>query len=196
MPKSPDAHLITVLWALPAAPERAKLRALVVEFARQCDAPIFEPHLTLGLGGPEALDCVHQQPFRLRVAGFDFTEKFTKTLFLRLSISPDLIALRTALGRPATDDYDPHLSLLYREMPIARKADLARQAPLPLDTVLFDRLAAVSCSDATSSPADVESWKILATHPLNAPPASEPGRSSLKSGMNGPVLTMRGEKVI
>lgn len=173
MPKSPDDHLITVLWALPAAPEQAKLRALVAELARQCDAPVFEPHLTLGRGGPEALVSVHQKPFRLRVAGFHFTEKFTKTLFIRLEMSPDLVALRTALGLPATDDYDPHLSLLYQELPIARKADLARQAPLPLETVLFDRLAAVSCLDPTSSRADVESWKILATRPLNTPPASE-----------------------
>ncbi|MGI9087786.1 MAG: 2'-5' RNA ligase family protein, partial [Chthoniobacterales bacterium] len=113
------------------------------------------------------------KPFRLRVGGFDFTEKFTKTLFLRLDMSPDLIALRIALGLPATNDYDPHLSLLYRKLPTARKADLARQAALPLETVLFDRLAAVSCPDPTSSRADVESWKILATHPLHTPPATE-----------------------
>ena len=169
MPKSTDRQLITVLWALPAAPERAKLCALVAKFARQFAGPVFEPHLTLGLGKPEALSCVHQKPFRLLVAGIDSTEQFTKPLFLRLGMSPDLVAVRTALGLSATDEYDPHLSLLYREMPAARKADFVRQAPPPLETVLFDRLAAVSCPDPTSSSADVESWKILATCRLSPP---------------------------
>lgn len=166
MPKSPGKPSITVHWALPAAPERAKLQALVAEFAQLCDAPLFEPHLTLGLGGAVALVGLHQKQFRLRVVCLDFSEQFTKTLFLRLEMSPDLIALRAALGLAPTDDYDPHLSLLYGEMPISRKADLARRE-LPLKSIAFDRLAVVRCSDPTSSAADVESWKIVATRLLD-----------------------------
>ncbi len=174
MPKSPDENRITVLWALPAVPERAKLRAVVAELARKCDAPFFEPHLTLGPGGVETLARVAQPAFRLRVAALDFTAEFTKTFFLRFEMSSDLAALRAALGLLDADDYDPHLSLLYRELPLARKAALARQTPLPLVTVLFNQLAVISCSNPTSTRADVEAWKTVATRPLDLPRTSGP----------------------
>lgn len=174
MPRSPDGNRITVLWALPAAPEGAKLRAVVAELARQYDAPVFEPHLTLGLGGVEALARVPQRAFRLRVAALDFTAEFTKTLFLRFEPSPGLVAFRAALGLLALDDYDPHLSLLYRDLPVARKAAIARQTPLPLATVLFDQLAVISCPNPTSTCADVEAWKTVATRMLDLPPTRDP----------------------
>lgn len=50
MRRTPAGRIIIVLWLLPAKAERDALGALIARLAKECDAPVFDPHLTLGLG--------------------------------------------------------------------------------------------------------------------------------------------------
>lgn len=166
MRETPNERLATVLWLLPAEPARGALRALVARLAEECDAPLFEPHLTLGTGSPASLRLVGGTPIRLRTIGLDFAAQFTRTLFVRLEFSAELQTLRHSLGIKNPGAFDPHISVLYRALPEERKAQLARSIALPFARVLFDSLAVVRCPDPTNSRTGVESWEVVASRKL------------------------------
>jgi len=161
--------LVPILWLMPAPPARDFLRATVERLARRHDAPIFEPHLTLGVSAemPVLSQRIAAEPIRLRAVGTFFSSVFTKTLFVRFELTPALESLRLALGMNDVR-YDPHLSLLYRKLPMEEKARLARSVSLPFATITFDRIAFVRCVSPTRNRADVESWQFLAAVKLRS----------------------------
>ncbi|MBA3960912.1 MAG: hypothetical protein H0X40_03295 [Chthoniobacterales bacterium] len=167
MEKLPNESTATVLWLLPAEPERGFLRALVARLATACAGPIFEPHLTLGFGTPSTLEKVTRAVIRLRVRGIAFRPEFTKTLFVRLENAASLRALREQLGLDLTRPYAPHLSLLYCHLPDTGKAELARGMELPFTSIAFDTVALITCPMPTESRADVESWKVVVSREIN-----------------------------
>ncbi len=61
---------------------------------------------------------------------------------------------------------NPHLSLLYKEMPYEAKAELARTISIPFQHISFDRLQVIAGSDRASTRSDVESWQTLAARDL------------------------------
>lgn len=56
MRRTSAGRIIIVLWLLPAKAERDALGARIARLAKECDAPVFEPHLTLGLGRLKMLE--------------------------------------------------------------------------------------------------------------------------------------------
>ncbi len=166
-------RFVIAYWLLPAAPACEFFRETVRRLAAQCDAPLFEPHLTLGLGhdsGGEAdrtLARITLRPVELRVAGVAFTSKFTKTLFVRFDSSRPLLKLRDSLGVERDKTFEPHLSLLYKKLPKARQARLAADIQLPFATVTFDIVAATRCRLPVATAADVAVWKSVVTRRLD-----------------------------
>jgi len=107
------------------------------------------------------------KPIELRLRGVDCSEQFTKTLFVRFESSPELEELRQSLGVRARG-FDPHLSLLYKKLPMQTKRQFAGSIRLPFSTVTFDTIQIVHCPSPTVTRSDVESWKILNSQPLAA----------------------------
>jgi hypothetical protein len=71
------------------------------------------------------------------------------------------------LLRAAEDEiFDPHLSLLYHQLPSAEKARLAAELGPPWPTIKFDVSAAVRCRIPVSTAADVAAWEIVAIRRL------------------------------
>lgn len=167
MAESPHESHATVLWLLPAAAERQVLRELVARLAQECDAPVFEPHLTLGRGTPALLEKVRSKPLHLRVAGIDRSARYTKTLFVRLEESGALGALRRSFTCDPGPTYDPHISLLYCSLPEIRRAELARSIVLPFASIVFDAVALIRVPDPTATRADVEAWETVETRNLS-----------------------------
>src|SRR5438046_4891624 len=99
-----------VLWLTPSGQARNFFRATIKRLALEHDAPVFEPHLTLGPGSVEEMQRLSAWPFELRVLGIGWSEQFTKTLFVSFELAPELAQLRDSLGMPDAD-FDPHLSL-------------------------------------------------------------------------------------
>ncbi len=156
---------LVVLWLAPAEPARSFFQETIDRLAREQGAPSFAPHLTLGLGSSSQLQAVSAAPLELSVRALAASEKFTKTLFVRFIETPELTALRDSLGmEPA--GFDPHLSLLYKEMPQAEKEQLASVISLPFTAVTFDRIEAVRCPDEPVTPENIPTWEILASQTL------------------------------
>lgn len=174
MTKVVGSQTVLAYWLLPAGPPREFLRGTIRRLAAQCDAPLFEPHLTLAIRSDSTekahrvLAAIASDPIELRVAGIHFEAKFTRTLFIRFDSSPELDRLRNSLGREQLDDqpFDPHVSLLYQRMTADRQSQLAVAVKLPFQTTRFDAIEVVRCRLPVVIPADVASWEVIASRSL------------------------------
>lgn len=167
-------------WLTPAAHPHRLLESLVQSLAARYDAPVFQPHLTIAGGqieisrASETLrDIVAPESCELEVDEVDFSETYTKTLFVRFRLSPELRDLRAAIGEalqlPGDAEFDPHVSLLYKNLPPREKEDLAQGMELPFQRVRFDGMKVVSHPPRITRPEDVEAWETVAVRCLTSP---------------------------
>lgn len=163
---------VTIYWLIPAKTQRASFRRVIRILAKRFNASRFEPHLTLCKAKPgcrvdHSFREVRPRPIRLRICGVAYSEKFTKTLFVRFSATSALNKLVADLGGPTKALRDPHVSLLYQRLPAATKRSLAAAIQLPFRTVTFDAIKVVNCVSPTETRHDVESWRVLGTKRLS-----------------------------
>src|SRR4051812_3196753 len=166
MPEQSESQRALTYWLLPAEPARGFFRETISRLAAELDAPHFEPHLTL-LVGPDSMEQAQRilsdvavAPIELHVSGVHCTSKFTKTLFVRFNSTPALEKLRGSLGlETGVEPFDPHVSLLYKTLPVEKQSELAATIHLPFPSVRFDALEVVRCRVPVTTAADVADWE-------------------------------------
>src|SRR6187551_3732627 len=93
-------------WLMPDTQAREFFATIIGELARQFDAPVFEPHLTLL--GTIPNDDKTRRVFRnliiapnyeLEIDGIHFSRRYTQTLFVRFRLSEELRELHRAPGQ-------------------------------------------------------------------------------------------------
>ena len=163
---------MVAFWLVPARAERDRLASLIAGLAARFDAPVFEPHVTL-FGGKIAEEkaadvlqrCDFAMPIELEIAGVEFSEKFTMTLFVQFRSSQRAselsAAIKTAAEIESDYEFNPHLSLLYKEMPEREKAAAALTIELPFDRVAFDGVKAIVTPAGIKTRAEVEAWRTI-----------------------------------
>ena len=168
------ANEILTYWLIPAEPAWSHFRSLIGDLARRFDAPVFEPHVTLhvtesGKDDPagvlkKALRNI--EPPRLSITAINYSDEFTKTLFVEFRPDELLARLNGKLraGSASQPEYqlNPHLSLIYKTMSPETKAQLANSVRLPFDEVCFDLAKVVISPAKIESRADVEAWRVVA----------------------------------
>jgi len=172
-------HTAIAYWLAPAEPARGFFEKVIADLAGKHDAPVFEPHLTIYVGSNRsgaieeilsqaAIDC---ESIQLEVLEMRHSDEFTKTLFVQIGSNAKLQRLtktiREASQTPSDYQLEPHLSLLYKKMPILAQRELAGSIKLPFSTVVFDSIKAVRCVSPTCNRADVEAWRVIATKALS-----------------------------
>lgn len=166
-----------VFWLSPAPGAHEFFSALINELAARYDAPRFEPHVTLGSGefpqerAAEILRNLSiREPIELEVEGIEFSQKYTKTLFVQFRSTPQIEALAAELKTATGSDYqlNPHLSLLYKEMPADEKREAARSISLPFDFVRFETAKAIVVPPTIRGREEVEAWRSIAERPLHS----------------------------
>ncbi len=171
-------------WLLPHDSAMQRLAECVDALARRFDAPRFTPHVTLhvdhvvqraDLGGvlDEVAACF--APFEMQACSTDHSELRFKALFVPLN-GGNIVGLAAALMRgvarwrpgnakraePAVAyRLEPHLSLLYKELPEAERASLAACHGHAGESICFDRITAVTPIAGARDFACVEGWTIL-----------------------------------
>jgi hypothetical protein len=165
---------IITYWLCLAEPERSHFARLIGELAVRFDAPAFEPHVTIHVTSAErekpetVLDQTVKgcRPYRLSVLELDYSDKYTKTLFVQLVPDAALAQLSEDLRRasisPSDYQLNPHISLLYKTMDEETKRRLAASIILPLTALNFSSVKAVLSSAEIKSRADVEAWRVIA----------------------------------
>jgi 2'-5' RNA ligase len=169
---------IITYWLCPSEPARSELSAIIRDLAARFDAPAFEPHVTLSVAKPEAENpsavlnevAPSERTFRLIVRGLDYSDEFTKTLFIQFAPDPALARLNDELRRASASpqDYElnPHLSLIYKTMDAERKRQLAASIKVPLAEVIFNSIKAVISPAKIGARGDVEAWRVVAERRL------------------------------
>ncbi len=168
---------MTAFWLRPAAEERECLESLIARLAREFDAPVFEPHVTLfaeRMGERRALEILQSLPsspdVHLEVERIAFSSEFTKTLFVQFRPGVEASSLSGAISEAAGSRggyvFDPHLSLLYRQMERAVQEALADRIEIAKRSMVFDSLSVVACPPLITRRADVEAWRTLGERPL------------------------------
>ena len=173
------------LWLLPEARSFARLSAVIHEIARAEGSPRFEPHVTLlSRIALESGDVVERAgvlaraftPLDVLLTHADQREGFFQAVFLEIEGGGLHGARRqaaTAMGMAATEEYRPHLSLLYADRSAADKEVILDRIGRDWnEPCLLDRLALVSPEGPP------ESWTRFLTLPLGDGPKGRSGGPS------------------
>lgn len=162
------------VFLTPAADDYRYAEGIIRELSGSLDAPLFEPHLTVCSGlcvdpgfltERVAMATQALSPITLLVKGVGCTDAYFRSLFIEFMPDLRLATLRDQLSmsveRPDNGVFLPHLSLLYREMPLAEKETLALQL-LPDRTVFtFDSLKVVTPANIQEGWRDTLHWETL-----------------------------------
>jgi 2'-5' RNA ligase len=172
-------RIVIAYWLIPAEPARSFFQGLINELAQQYDAPAFEPHVTVFVGGNRigaaqrvlSQVALEAEPTNMKTLGIDQSDEFIKTLFVQFAPYRRLRRINETIRNAARDsshyELKPHLSLLYKTVPAATRRDLAASIGVPYSDVSFDAVKAVLCASPTQTRADVEAWRVLASGKLS-----------------------------
>ncbi|MBC7944392.1 MAG: hypothetical protein H7X91_03825 [Burkholderiales bacterium] len=157
-------------WLIPAQPHLEAFRALIFALAREYDAPVFEPHITLHVGVRTADDdsakllrrvAAASDPITLVAGNTSHNDALFKTLFVEFDDSR-LRALhgqfQAGLQRFSEYALAPHLSLLYKAMPAESRATLADRHVYAGQRIVFDEVAAVRPAPGQPDWSDIQMW--------------------------------------
>jgi len=170
---------VIAYWLIASEPAHSFFQRIINDLAGRCDAPVFEPHVTIHVGADRAdaaknalVDAAREcKRIGLTPLGIDQSDEFIKTLFVQFDMSAELRKtndiIRQAAGDSANYRLKPHLSLLYKNLAAATRRELAVSINIPLSEVTFDAIKAVRCVSPTKSAADVEAWHVVAAASLS-----------------------------
>jgi len=169
---------VIAYWLIPSEPAHSFFQRVINDLARRCDAPVFEPHVTIHVGADRAdaaknaLGAVARECklIGLRPLRIDQSDEFIKTLFVQFAMNAELSKLNSIIREAANDssqyELKPHLSLLYKNLAVATRRELAASIDVPFSEVTFDVIKVVSCVSPAKSRADVEAWRVVAAASL------------------------------
>jgi len=169
---------VIAYWLIPSESAHSFFQRIINDLARRCDAPVFEPHVTVYVGadradaaakalGEAAREC---KLIGLTPLGIDQSDVFIKTLFMQFQMTAELRKINDIIREAAKDssqyELKPHLSLLYKNLAAETRRELAASISVPFSEILFDSLRAIRCVSPTENRADVEAWEVIASRML------------------------------
>jgi 2'-5' RNA ligase len=170
---------VIAYWLIPSEPAHSFFQRMINDLARRCDAPVFEPHVTIHAGahradtaknalGDATREC---KLIRLTPLGIDQSDEFIKTLFVQFAMTTELSKIQGIISDAAKDssqyELNPHLSLLYKNLAAPTRRELAASINVPFSEVTFGAIKAVRCVSPTESGTDVEAWNVVAAASLS-----------------------------
>jgi 2'-5' RNA ligase len=160
-------------WLVPAGSFKAIFEDWITHLATRFGAPVFEPHVTVfsGFCREENIADILQNAasstpeIHVAIQGIGHSPVFTKTVFVELASSADLMVLSEKLKQrqecESAFELFPHISLLYAHMDSSTRQELARTVSIECGEIAFDTLRAVATPGQTNSNFDVERWRII-----------------------------------
>lgn len=160
------------LWLVPTGQVFEKFASLIQKLARQYNAPVFDPHVTL-LGEimqPED-ECIvktkqlvkNQKPFIVNLEAVGWQDYYWRTLFVYAKKTQALQNLHERAKKTFNMElppYMPHLSLLYGMFPVEIKREIIKE-------IGKDQSAQFKVNSVTLVKGGaVENWKIIGEFPL------------------------------
>ena len=164
---------VIVYWLLPETAAREVFAKKIRELARRFKAPVFAPHVSIFIAPEnsrppaEILRELGSVMLELTIHSIQFSEQFTKTLFIQFERSVPLQELGDRIWKASrtAEQYiiDPHMSLLYANLSAERKRALVDDMRFPFRNVGFSSICAMRCAQPTVTVAEVEHWRLLSS---------------------------------
>ena len=175
---SARSNRVYSFWLVPGRDKRARrqLQATITELAAGYeDAPVFEPHITV-LGGinreATALEETTQAlaarmvPLELAFEGVHWSTTRHQCVFLVVTPALELVELhrsaREAVEEPSAA-YHPHLSLIYSEMELADRSDVAQS----IDTTALPNSITCHRLELVDTTGPESEWETVVSVPLS-----------------------------
>jgi putative hydrolase of the HAD superfamily len=162
------------VFLTPSADDYIYTGNLIRELCAKYDEPPFEPHVTVYSGVLTDLEALKKAvsdaavgvpPFSLRVRRVGCSEEYFKSLFIEFEDNAFLRKVYQGIraGENVESGYEliPHLSLLYKEMPLRDKEALARRVRIERPAIHFDHLKIVIPRNETAGWRDTGQWQTL-----------------------------------
>jgi putative hydrolase of the HAD superfamily len=168
------------VWLKPQHSDYVDMARLITGLSEKYGTAKFEPHLTLysGAGSDRyslkravAEQLAGLEPITLKIDCVRASEEFFKTLFIEFEDSSVLNDLnrkiKAALKQDSGYTLRPHLSLMYMDLEIDLKWEIARTINIRKSEIVFDEIMLVSPGNKAQGWRDIENWEVWFTHPLN-----------------------------
>jgi hypothetical protein len=168
-------------WVVPRLQERLLLEKMIASFAQQYSSPVFLPHVTLcscdrseasqelNLLALLAKSCA---PFSMSVESLGSSDRLAQAFFLGLRKCKEAEYLSQSFAAEvactANYSFEPHLSLVYQDLPMAERNKLTAGWSSPLQTICFDQLWAVAIPAKIKTLQDFYGWQPLVTCQLDS----------------------------
>jgi putative hydrolase of the HAD superfamily len=169
------------IWLLPASPDQEELQARIQTVSARFSAVPFPPHLTLFAGTDMPLAtiqaalemvCHGLAPITLQSTSVNISPVFFQTLFVEFAPHPGLLALaerlRQALEPASPRPFQPHLSLLYHDLPLSEKAALRAEIAWEPHPIRFGAVSVVFPPAGERGWYDIAGWKTMFGQTLRA----------------------------
>jgi 2'-5' RNA ligase len=162
------------LWLKPSGAVHELLARTIRELARNFDAPVFEPHVTLlgHLAGTEDAHIQRTQQLARRMKPIHIVltepaggQDYFQCVFLRVSQTPDVMnanALARQIFDSEQESYMPHLSLVYGRYPDARRSAIIGSVP----RAVLTSFEAVSLFLIRADSENPQHWHEIAVVPI------------------------------
>jgi len=181
------------VWLIPAMPFHTMLQAHINELVTTYAAPSFEPHVTLFCGETNDIEKTkvsleallkNQPKIALTAGSLEASDKWYKTLYVQFKSNAIITKLnevvKTKLDPNSDYELNPHLSLLYKNIPLDQKRKLTEEVwpkvldYIPANKILnFDTIKLMTDTDK-EGPDAVKSWKLLQSYHLGGPAEPDP----------------------
>ncbi len=145
-----------------------------IKAQHKLEGPTFPIHLTLA-GPLYKIDkisvqliknyCGKYSPIKLKTNGYDYKEKFFKSLYIDIEKSKELEAFREKMYRmnctQLTEDFTPHISLVYGDYRSEIKEEVIYSLPTLKKELTIDKVSIISTDEA------IKLWKPIYTYHLD-----------------------------
>ena len=165
---------------LPAKEDKLILENIIKSLAEKYNSYPFLAHMTIYSRIPTSEAIVIKavkeslsgiKPFQIEVDKLDYSDLFTKTLYIQFKNNPTLKKIYSSLfnnlNKYVDYTFNPHMSLIYKNnMPFEEKEKIITNIKLNR-RVIFDRCVIIGATKLLKEEKDVTDWQIAFEKDLN-----------------------------
>ena len=128
------------IWMMPDDKLKERIQRIINSLGKEFSTPLFVPHVTLAGSNDigekimikKTKDLSEQiKPFKIKLDGFDYSDNYFSSLFVLCEKTKDLTNANSLARKSfgiATNDYMPHMSLIYTdELSEDQKKDIIKK---------------------------------------------------------------------
>ena len=159
-------------WLILEKSDQRLIQGIINDFGKRFEAPSFLPHITVyGLVNTklEYLSTIAEEissnfkPFKVKLLNLAYSDEIWKTLYINIKLDKNLNTIYHHLQKNLRmiNDYkfEPHLSLIYKKIPLNEKKEIISNFELK-QSVKIDKICIFKYSRK------INEWKIVDLYPL------------------------------